>query len=818
MDDLAELLSRLVSIDSVNPALVPGGAGEGEISAFVADWAGEHGLEATVVEATAGRPSVIVRARGTGGGRTLMLCGHLDTVGAGGMAEPHFARPDGDRLHGRGAYDMKAGLAAALVACRESAGLAGDVVVACVADEEHASLGVQEVLESVSADAAIVTEPTHGEVIIAHKGFVWSRLTFHGRAAHGSRVEEGIDAIAAAGPALVRLRALDASLGVIEHPLLGRGSVHASLISGGVELSSYPGECVLSIERRTLPGETAESVEAEISGLIAGTNATARTLLVREPFAIDPGAEIVQLVRDAAGGAAVAGAPYWTDAAFIAAAGIPTVLYGPARRRCPRRRGVGEPLLDRGRCAHARRRRPRVLRMNLNPAYDPRAVPAPSDEALAFHRAMDGYEPTPLVALGEGVWLKDESHRFGLPAFKVLGASWAVERALRADPSIHTLVAASAGNHGRAVAHVAARRGLRARVYLPARSVAARREAIAREGAEVIVVDGTYEDAVARAGADGAQAGSFELADVGESGPAEWVIDGYATLFTEVDDAFAAGSCRVLPEIVVPVGVGSLGAAAARYGAHRGASVIAVEPETAACLTASLAAGEPTQIATPGTTMAGLDCAEVSLAAWPTLRAGIRGTITVSDAETHQAMRELAAAGLTIGDSGAATKAAPGQAARPWRRAADRHGGRDRPRGLPRGDRVIAAEIPVRRNTLLLAACMAVYSSVLQLVAAVSSITFVLVTGVTGLLGLGPAIFLVASALAAVPAGRMMDRIGRKPVIAFGYVLAACGCSLTALATNLDSAPVVIARLRDDRRGQRDRAADPHRRGRHVPA
>ena len=140
----------------------------------------------------------------------------------------------------------------------------------------------------------------------------------------------------------------------------------------------------------------------------------------------------------------------------------------------------------------------------LNQAYDVAAVPAASSEALSFHRGLEGYAPTPLRSLGDGVWLKDESARLGLPAFKVLGASWAVERALRVDPSIRVLVAASAGNHGRAVAHVAALRGLSCRVYLPARAVPARREAIAGEGAEVVIVDGTYEEAVARAAADGA--------------------------------------------------------------------------------------------------------------------------------------------------------------------------------------------------------------------------------------------------------------------------------------------------------------------------
>ena len=333
MDDLPELVSRLVGIDSVNPSLVEGGAGERAIAEFVSAWATEAGLSVQTVAADPARPSVIVRAPGSGGGRTRLLCGHLDTVGVGGVFEPFDARVDGDRLLGRGAYDMKAGVAAALIACRAAlgAGLTGDVVVACVADEEHASLGVQEVLASgLTADAAIVTEPTGGEVIIAHKGFVWSELTFHGRAAHGSAAGEGVDAIAKAGPALVRLSALDMTLGVMLHPLLGRGSVHASVISGGTELSTYPDRCVLGIERRTLPGETAEVVEAEVTGLLAGTGAIARTLLVREPFSVDPGEEIVRLVCEAAGGASTAGAPYWTDAAFLGAAGIPTVLYGPS--------------------------------------------------------------------------------------------------------------------------------------------------------------------------------------------------------------------------------------------------------------------------------------------------------------------------------------------------------------------------------------------------------------------------------------------------------------------------------------------------------
>ncbi len=301
----------------------------------------------------------------------------------------------------------------------------------------------------------------------------------------------------------------------------------------------------------------------------------------------------------------------------------------------------------------------RVMRALVNTAADPTQVPAPSAEARAFHEAMDGYRPTPVhdlpVAreLGLGaVALKDESDRLGLPAFKVLGASWAVERALRERPDVRTLVAASAGNHGRAVAHVAAVRGLAARIFLPVRSTPGRREAIAREGAEVVVVDGTYEDAVAAAAEAAAQPAAIEIADIGDSGPARWVIDGYHTLFAEAQ-AQAAHDL-----ILVPVGCGSLAAAAARHGAATGAAVVGVEPETAACLTASLAAGTPTQVATPGTSMAGLDCAEISMSAWPTLRDGIHGMVTVSDADTHAAMRSLAALGLTIGDCGAATLAA----------------------------------------------------------------------------------------------------------------------------------------------------------------
>ncbi|HVL96711.1 MAG TPA: pyridoxal-phosphate dependent enzyme [Solirubrobacteraceae bacterium] len=300
-------------------------------------------------------------------------------------------------------------------------------------------------------------------------------------------------------------------------------------------------------------------------------------------------------------------------------------------------------------------------------------------EVLAFHRSLPGYEPTPLHSLGgvaaglglRAVWLKDESDRLGLPAFKVLGASWAVERLLRERPDVTTLVAASAGNHGRAVARVARLRGLRARILLPARAGRGRVEAIAAEGAAVMRVDGGYEAALAAADAAAAEPGAALVADVGED-PADrvpgWVVEGYSTLFAEVD-----AQVPEPPDVVlVPAGVGSLAAAAVAWAARRTPPVraVAVEPATAACIGASLAAGRPVTVETPGTTMAGLDCARPSGAAWPALRDGLAGAVAVGDAQAHAAMRELAALGLEIGDCGAAPLAAlrAGGVARPGER------------------------------------------------------------------------------------------------------------------------------------------------------
>jgi acetylornithine deacetylase len=335
-NELTDLARELVSIDSVNPDLVPGGAGEEEVSRFVAAWLERHGLEVERTEIAPGRWNVVGVARGSGGGKALLLNGHLDTVGFAGMDAPLEPRVEEGRLHGRGAYDMKTSVAAMLLAGARAVelGLRGDVIVTAVADEEVASIGSQAVAAAVRADAAIVTEPTEERVAIAHKGFVWLEIETHGVAAHGSRADLGVDAIAKMGPLLAGIGELDRALRASPtHPLLGSGSLHASLIQGGAELSTYPDRCLVEAERRTIPGETPEIVEAQLREIIDGVadpdlRADVRVTFVREPFQVDEGAEIVELVRRHSG-SEIAGAPFWADAALFSAAGIPTVMFGP---------------------------------------------------------------------------------------------------------------------------------------------------------------------------------------------------------------------------------------------------------------------------------------------------------------------------------------------------------------------------------------------------------------------------------------------------------------------------------------------------------
>jgi acetylornithine deacetylase len=331
-ESLVELAAELVAIDSVNPDLVPGAAGEGEIARFVATRLEGAGLEVETEEVAPGRFNVVGIARGSGGGRSLLLNAHMDTVGVAGMEDPFEPRSDDGRLYGRGAYDMKSSLAGIMLAGAEAvrAGLRGDVIVTAVCDEEVGSIGSAALAERVSADAAIVAEPTEERLAIAHRGFAWFEIETEGCAAHGSRPDLGEDAIARMGEVLVRLQGLDRTLQeATPHPLLGTGSLHASLIDGGTELSTYPDRCLLTAERRTLPGETTDQVEAEALGLLGGLPGSARVTFFREPFEASEDAEIVAVLARHAGGPEVVGVPFWADSALFAAAGIPAVLYGP---------------------------------------------------------------------------------------------------------------------------------------------------------------------------------------------------------------------------------------------------------------------------------------------------------------------------------------------------------------------------------------------------------------------------------------------------------------------------------------------------------
>ena len=339
-EELTALTSDLVAIDSQSPDLVPGAPGERDVAAFVAEWLRHAGLDVEVEEAAPGRPNVIGTARGSGTGRTLMLNAHMDTVALGAMERPLEPRVEGDRLYGRGSYDMKASLAAIMVAAREAArgGLAGDVVVTAVTDEECASVGTEAVARTVRADAAIVAEPTELAVAVAHRGFVSWELEARGRAAHGSRPDLGVDAIVHMGHVLAgtgnldrRLRARDA------HPLIGTASVHAGTIEGGEGFSTYPSSCLVRGERRTLPGETSETARTELEAILVAAREAVPEIQVdirigvsRGPFSVDPSETIVELVRRHAGGADLVGVPFWTDAALLEAAGIPTVVFGPA--------------------------------------------------------------------------------------------------------------------------------------------------------------------------------------------------------------------------------------------------------------------------------------------------------------------------------------------------------------------------------------------------------------------------------------------------------------------------------------------------------
>jgi diaminopropionate ammonia-lyase len=301
------------------------------------------------------------------------------------------------------------------------------------------------------------------------------------------------------------------------------------------------------------------------------------------------------------------------------------------------------------------------------PAARDWTCPSSPGEVHAFHQSLPGYSPTPLVSvpelaaeLGVGrLLVKDESSRLGLPAFKVLGASWACRQVLQRRPGA-MLVTATDGNHGRAVARMAAHFGVRATVFVPEVTLPETAARIVDEGATVVRVDGDYNDAVRHAAAfAGDQPGRSLVQDTAWAGyeqvPA-WIVQGYQTLLDEVDTQLGGA-----PDLVaVPVGVGSLAEAVVRHYRRPGAahpSVLSVEPDTAACVLASLAAARATTVATAATVMAGLNCGTVSSSAWPVLRAGCDAAVAVSDEDALRAVADLSRLGISSGPSGAASLA-----------------------------------------------------------------------------------------------------------------------------------------------------------------
>jgi acetylornithine deacetylase len=344
-DYFVDTLTRLVRIDSINPEFGDGRSNESELAGWVAGEMERLGMTARRFEAEPGRASVVGVLPGSGGGRSLMLYAHLDTVGVEGMADPFSAEVREGRLYGRGAFDMKGGLAtclAAVKALRDSGTrLAGDLLIAAVADEEVASIGLQEVLRHVTADGAIVTEPTEMMLGVAHRGFCWIEVETLGRAAHGSRFEEGIDANLRMGRFLVRLEELEKELRTSPpHPRVGPPSLHAAVLHGGTGASTYAASCRLTVERRMVPGEDEAMVVGQLQAIVdqlaaedASFRATVRPLLTRASFEVSDDSAIVRAVRQA--GAAVLGCepptrgfPFWMDAAFLAEAGIETAVFG----------------------------------------------------------------------------------------------------------------------------------------------------------------------------------------------------------------------------------------------------------------------------------------------------------------------------------------------------------------------------------------------------------------------------------------------------------------------------------------------------------
>jgi acetylornithine deacetylase len=345
MDPAVSLLRDLVAIDSVNPSLVPGAAGEAQIGEAIAAHLSRLGLDVVRQPVAGDRANIIGVLDGRAPGPSLMFCGHMDTVGVDGMTAPFTPEIRNGRLYGRGAQDMKGGVAAMIDAARVVAanGLpAGRLIIAAVIDEEYESCGADALVREWKADAGVVTEPTDLQIAVAHKGFAWVEIDTHGRAAHGSRPAEGRDAILYMGRVLSAFEALNTRLqSSATHARLGAASLHASIIAGGRELSSYPDRCALKVERRTIPSETVQKVWQEVDEILGRLRAAdpafeadARLIFSRPPYELPdthPAPQGLARAAEQITGRAQSfgGMSFWTDAAVLGEAGTPSLLYGP---------------------------------------------------------------------------------------------------------------------------------------------------------------------------------------------------------------------------------------------------------------------------------------------------------------------------------------------------------------------------------------------------------------------------------------------------------------------------------------------------------
>ncbi len=346
-DQLLAFLQNLININSVNPSLSPDGKGEEDIAFFIGNFLKSFGLWVEYEPLGKHRMNVIGTLKGTGGGKTLLLNGHTDTVSVEGMDIPPFEAEYRDgKVYGRGAHDMKGGIAAMIMAVKAvvDAGvqLKGDVILACVADEEYTSKGTESLVKKLTADAAVLVEPSELALTIAHKGFAWTKVEITGKAAHGSLHQEGIDAILKAAKFLCAVEELEKKvLPQKKHPLLGRPSIHASLITGGKEISTYPDKCIVELERRTIPGENRDTVVGEMDALLDKLRADDRDFKAhldvyfqRPPLEISRDETIVKCIDDAfrkvmEKAPEYTAAGHWMDSAIMEAEGIPTVIFGP---------------------------------------------------------------------------------------------------------------------------------------------------------------------------------------------------------------------------------------------------------------------------------------------------------------------------------------------------------------------------------------------------------------------------------------------------------------------------------------------------------